>query len=141
MKRLLPRTALVACVVPFSLGVSFAAFGGQSTENVGEDIYRARCVACHAMGCNRRGPRLAGLIGRKVGSITDYPGYSDGLRNSNWAWTEERLDRWLRNSSKLIPGNRMAGLFVPIESAEARRRVIQYIKQGDTSLDLCGGSK
>ncbi|MDB5564239.1 MAG: hypothetical protein JWP84_805, partial [Tardiphaga sp.] len=49
----------------------------------GEALFAEKCSGCHqstlASG-NRIGPNLAGVVGRRVASLTSYPDYSPGLR-------------------------------------------------------------
>ena len=35
----------------------------------GKAVFEKRCTGCHAMDVDREGPRLAGVFGRKAGSI------------------------------------------------------------------------
>ncbi len=35
----------------------------------GRDIFIVRCLGCHAFTCNKEGPRLGGLFGRKAASV------------------------------------------------------------------------
>jgi len=123
-----------ACLVliPLAAGV-FAA----RAAPVGEDQFRENCLACHAISCNRTGPALGGVIGRKAGSVADFQ-YSDGLKNAGWTWTEELVNRWLQDPDKMVPGTRMTGRFRKVTSARDRKQLIQFIKRADTSLDLCG---
>jgi len=132
------RRSLVACIVPLALCGSFPALGAPSSVAKGEDLFRERCLVCHAIGCNRTGPKLKGVIGRKAGSLADFSGYSEGLKSANWTWSEDMVSRWIENPSKLVPGTRMTGAFRNVENARERRLIIQYVKRADTSLDLCG---
>ena len=43
----------------------------------GRDFFIRKCVGCHAFACNKQGPRLAGLFGRKAGSVEGYGYYSE----------------------------------------------------------------
>ena len=49
----------------------------------GRDIFIKRCLGCHAFSCNKEGPRLGGLFGRKVATVEDYKFYSQGLKDSD----------------------------------------------------------
>ena len=131
-------TVFSSASIVLALCATFAAFGAERSEQRGEDLFRERCIVCHAIGCNRTGPRLSGVVGRKAGSLPDFSGYSDGLRNAQWTWTEELVSQWIADPTKLVPGTRMTGAFRRVDNAEERRLVIQFIKRADTSLDLCG---
>lgn len=72
----------------------------------GEQLYTARCGACHSLDDNGAGPRHRGLLGRKAGTQPDFE-YSAALKASGLTWTRETLDAWLANPSALVPGNKM----------------------------------
>ena len=131
-------TAFGGASVALALCVNFAASGAEGSDQRGEDLFRERCIVCHAIGCNRTGPKLGGVVGRKAGSVPDFAGYSDGLKNAQWTWTEEMLNRWIADPTKLVPGTRMTGAFRAVDNAEDRQLLIQFVKRADTSLDLCG---
>ena len=63
----------------------------------GRDFFITRCLGCHAFACNREGPRLGGLFGRKVATVEDYKFYSQGLKNSDIVWTGATLDNFFSN--------------------------------------------
>ncbi|MDH3282225.1 MAG: cytochrome c family protein [Gammaproteobacteria bacterium] len=122
-----------------SLMVFAAAMSGASADEsleAGKDMFRSECIACHAFECNKSGPRLAGLIGRKAGSVADFSGYIDELRNSGIVWSEDTLNAFLTNPSSVVTGTLMA-LAGRIEGDRARGDLIAFLKSGDTSLDLC----
>jgi cytochrome c len=96
----------------------------------GEKIFRARCGACHSveLGRNRIGPHLAGVFGRKAGSVEGARN-SRALQESGIVWNEQTLDRFLANPSKAIPGTTM-----PVALVDARQRaaIIDYLKSLDS---------
>jgi cytochrome c2 len=51
---------------------------------------------------NRLGPSLAGIIGRKAGTIAGFD-YSEANKNSNVVWDEAQLDRYLSNPKQFMP--------------------------------------
>ena len=59
----------------------------------GEQLFRSRCGSCHTVqpGVNRVGPSLAGVIGRRAGSV-EGARYSRALQSSNITWDEHALD-------------------------------------------------
>ena len=74
----------------------------------GRDIFLKRCLACHAFACNKEGPHLGGLFGRKIATVEDYKFYSQGLKNSEIVWTGATLDNFFKNPGKLFPESIMA---------------------------------
>lgn len=72
----------------------------------GEQLYLARCGACHSLDDNGPGPRHRGLLGRRAGTQPGFE-YSAALRASGLTWTARTLDRWLADPNALVPGNKM----------------------------------
>lgn len=101
--------------------------GHEGDPEKGKRIFRL-CSGCHSLkpGEIRVGPSLAGLIGRKAGSVPGY-GYSPALKNAAVVWDEKTLDAWLANPRKLVPGNRM--LFRGLKKGENRTDIIAFLKQ------------
>jgi len=99
----------------------------------GEAIY-ARCAACHALPYDRTGPRHCGLIGRRAGTVKDFP-YSDAMKRSNITWTEKSLDVFLADPVKVVPGTTMG--YAGVKDSKERADLIAYLKQANNSPD-CG---
>jgi len=118
------------------LTATSAALGKPTTKELEEDLFRAKCIGCHAMACNRSGPKLKDVIGRRAGSVPDFTGYSEALKTSNLIWSERTLDSFLEEPGKLVPGTLMTSAG-RIASAKERRMLIRFIKRADSSLDLC----
>lgn len=115
-----------------------AALGGvfwerlTSASVVGDPAHGAQifpaCRACHSLepGRNMSGPSLAGIWGRKAGSLESFERYSPALRASGIVWEEKTLDTWLKNPPKFVPGNRMT--FPGIKDDKIRADLIAYLK-------------
>jgi cytochrome c2 len=76
----------------------------------GEAMFAEKCGGCHATeptGGNTIGPNLRGVAGRRVASLGDYPDYSPALRKLGGAWTEERLNLFLKAPGEACPGTAM----------------------------------
>ena len=105
----------------------------------GRDIFIVRCLNCHAFACNKEGPRLGGLFGRKAASVEDYDWrsyYSQDLKDSGIVWDEESLDAWLEDPAKFAPTSVMADS-VKVEDAEERQHLIAFLKTEDPTVNLC----
>jgi cytochrome c len=74
---------------------------------------------------DREGPRLAGVFGRKAGSVAGFD-YSAGLKNSGMTWNETTLERWLTDPDLVVPETKM-DFHVP--KAQERSDLIAYFKQ------------
>lgn len=127
--------------VRIGIGACFAMLLSASVSadrNAGRDVFfSAGCIACHAIGCNRAGPKLEGLIGRRAGSVPDYEDYSAAMKNSKVVWTDETLDDYLADPAAFIPDNGMAGSAGKLEDETQRRDLIAFLKEPDYSQDLC----
>ncbi len=101
-----------------------------------ENLYRAKCASCHSVACNRNGPKLEGLWGRKAGTVTDYPHYTQALKDSAIVWSDQTLDDYLRDPGKLVPGTSMVAAG-RIDSASERKDILAHVKRQDRRIDLC----
>ncbi len=127
-----PRTT----VVLLALSVPNATLSAD--REAGRDVfYSAGCIACHAIECNRDGPRLGGIIGRPAGSVPDYDSYSEEMKSSDVIWSEESLDAYLANPATFIPGNGMATSAGSLDDEAQRRDLIAFLAEPDNSQDLC----
>jgi cytochrome c len=93
----------------------------------GAQVFR-NCAACHSIdqGQNMTGPTLAGVLGRKAGSLASFHRYSEALTRSNVVWDEQSLDAWIANPAGFIPGNDMA--FPGLADARARSNLVAFLK-------------
>ncbi|MEJ0047377.1 MAG: cytochrome c oxidase assembly protein [Rhodospirillales bacterium] len=100
----------------------FAA--GPPDAAAGARLFAENCGACHALDRAKIGPPLAGVVGRRAGSVPLYP-YSMALKFAGFNWDEARLDRWLADPQAELPGAQMP-MKTPV--AQARRDIIAYLK-------------
>ena len=102
----------------------------------GEKVFK-KCAACHSIvkgGKNNIGPALYNVVGRQVGSISDYK-YSKALSEYNKEWTIEELNGYLIKPAKWIKGTKMA--FAGLRKEKDRASVIKYLNQNsDNPLSL-----
>lgn len=91
----------------------------------GRLVYR-KCQACHSLeaGKNTLGPSLAGIIGKKAGSVPSF-NYSPALKSSNIVWDVPALDAYLLDPQKAVPGNKMP--FPGLKTENERKDVIAYL--------------
>jgi len=111
-----------------ALAVALAALGpvAQAAPDAvrGEAIY-ARCLACHALGTDRVGPRHCGLLGRRAGAVAGFD-YSPAMKKSGLVWNEKTLDRFLKNPLGVVPGSAMT--YAGVTDAAERSDLIAYLK-------------
>ena len=102
----------------------------------GEKIFK-KCVACHSInkgGKNKIGPALYNVVGRKIGSVTDYK-YSKALVAYGKEWNFEELNGFLLKPAKWIKGTKMA--YAGLRKEEDRASIIKYLNQNsDNPLPL-----
>jgi len=91
----------------------------------GQELFTQRCTACHALDHNKTGPMLGGVVGRAAGSVAGYL-YSPALKTVALTWSADKLDDWLTDPQKLVPGARMP---VRVLDAPSRRDIIAYLQK------------
>ncbi len=91
----------------------------------GKAVFEKRCTGCHAMEADREGPRLAGVYGRKAGSVAGFT-YSAGLKKLGVTWDDVTLERWLSDPDRMAPDNNMS---FSVSKAAERQDLIAYLKQ------------
>ena len=72
------------------------------------------------------GPSLAGVLGRKAGSLESFGRYSAALRKSGIVWNALTLDAWIANPEKAVPGNFMS--FAGLPEARARADLVAFLR-------------
>ena len=98
----------------------------------GKSIFK-KCVACHSIaqdGGNKIGPKLYNVVGRTVGSLSDYK-YSKALASYGKKWTFEELNGFLIKPSKWIKGTKMA--FAGLKKEKDRASVLLYLNENNDS--------
>jgi cytochrome c len=82
---------------------------------------------CHDLkpGVNRLGPSLAGVFGRKAGSVPNF-NYSPAMKGARIVWNDRALDAYLANPQGAVPRNKM--VFAGIVNPADRANVIAYLK-------------
>lgn len=93
---------------------------------LGKQVFRM-CLGCHSLkpGEVRFGPSLAGLFGRRAGSVPGFK-YSEGLRNAGFDWNEDTLDTWIAGPRQFVRGTRMA--FVGLKNPKLRADLVAYLQ-------------
>jgi cytochrome c len=96
-----------------------------------------KCIGCHSIskgGGNKIGPALWGVIGRKVGSVSEYK-YSKAMGAFDKNWDFEAMNNFLIKPKDYIKGNKMA--FAGISKEKDRASLILFLnKQSNSPLPL-----
>ena len=116
--------------------IDLAALMATGDLATGEKVFK-KCAACHSIvkgGKNNIGPALYNVVGRQVGSVSDYK-YSKALSEYGKKWTFEELNGYLIRPAKWIKGTKMA--FAGLRKEKDRASVILYLNQNaDSPLPL-----
>jgi len=107
------------------MGGSEAALTGLGDPMRGKAVFEKRCTGCHAMEVDREGPRLAGVFGRKAGSVAGFT-YSAGLKKSAFTWDDATLEKWLSDPDLMVRDNNMS---FSVPKAAERQDLIAFLKQ------------
>ena len=93
----------------------------------GKDVFAEECGDCHSAtpGRNKKGPGLSGVMGRQAGSVTDFSGYSEAMKQSGITWSAEKVDAYIAQPRKIVPGGKMK--YDGLDDAMARADVIAYL--------------
>jgi cytochrome c len=110
------RVLLVTATLGSAAGPALA---GDATK--GKAVFQAECSICHAITANTPGigPSLAGVVGRKAGSLPHYA-YSSAMKAAAFQWTPAKLTAYVQAPQKVVPGDKMpyAGLKDPAKVAD-----------------------
>ena len=104
------------------------ALFASTNASEGSKIFK-KCAACHSIaqnGGNKIGPALWGVLGRKVGSVSDYK-YSKGMAAHGKLWSFEEMNSFLIKPKDWIKGTKMS--FAGIKNAKERAAVILYMNE------------
>ena len=124
------------CLLTSLMAVGFAhPTMADPDANEGQEIYQAQCSACHSNqpGVNGIGPSLAGLAGRKAGSLHGFT-FTPALQGSGLTWKADTFSQFLADPTKLVPGTAMT---VIVPNAMGRANLFAYLATlKDTSAEL-----
>ena len=121
------RTLIVVFALLSGLGAEALAASAQAQVDAGRRLF-ARCTNCHEVGPGARngfGPQLNGIVGRKAGSAPAYA-YSAALKKAGFVWNEQNLIAFIRDSEKVVPGNKMR--FLSFMSQKQAGEIVAYLR-------------
>lgn len=125
MKTLKFATALVAAL---AAGSAFAADGDAKK---GAKVFK-KCKACHQIGedaKNKIGPILTGFLGRPIGTVGGFKGYSKAFKAKGEAgeiWTEENFIIFITKPKKWEKTTKMS--FAGLKKEKDRANLLAYLK-------------
>lgn len=120
------KSLILATLALLGVGV-IGPIGTRAEVRASEVAFKKHCVNCHSLtpGMSSIAPDLSGVVGRKAGSLENYK-YSVALKDSDFAWTPEKLDHWLQSPHGVTPETEMT--FVGLKSEKDRAEVIDFLK-------------
>lgn len=121
--RAAPTRALCLATPLLLLGVSVGHAAGNAAA--GQKLFATKCAGCHSTTAdeNKIGPSLAGVVGRKSGTVPGYS-YSPAMKNANITWDDATLDKFLANPTGVVHGTKM---FFADPSGTDRKNIISYV--------------
>ncbi len=129
--RLIVFNAFLLSILLFGLSEAYAV-----DVSKGRDYFIGNCIGCHAFACNKVGPSLGGLFGRKAGSAEGYEKYySDELKNHGVVWDENTLDEWFTDPGRIV--TTVMAQVGKIDDPVQRQEVIAFLKTEDPTINLC----
>ena len=117
-------------VVAAGLAVSAASAAETGNAARGKNLFSRTCQNCHstAIGVNKIGPSLRGVVGRKAGGVPDFA-YSASMKanaDAGGTWTVEAIDAYLADPRADKHGVKM--FFKGFPKAKDRADVIAYLR-------------
>lgn len=121
---MLQKTAFMSWPVLASFLLSCAGLACAEGDAVrGEQAWKMNCTECHMVDKNDTGPRHAGVVGRRAGSVPGFD-YSPALKASTLVWDAALLDRWIAKPDAVVPGQAMD---FKLGDAAMRADIIAYL--------------
>lgn len=116
------KASAILAAATLALGIRVTV----ATAADGSEIFTNNCAVCHSTdpGTNKLGPSLAGVVGRKAGSIGDYS-YSPAMAKLGATWDKATLDKYLTDPQGMVPGTKM--IFPGVKDANDRKALIDYL--------------
>jgi len=121
------RALIIGVALFLGPGAEALAAPAQAQVDAGRRLF-ARCTNCHEVGAGARngfGPQLNGIVGRKAGSAPAYA-YSPALKKAGFVWNEQNLVAFIRDSEKVVPGNKMR--FLSFMSEKQAAEIVAYLR-------------
>ena len=107
--------------------LSLSAAAAQAADAVrGGERFKIMCATCHAVdpAQKKMGANLKGVVGRKAGSVEGAT-YSAAMKAAGWTWDKEKLEAFLADPKKSVPGTTM---MLGVSSAADRADIIAYLE-------------
>lgn len=102
-------------------------------------VVSAQCKACHIFEADKpsrpTGPNLHDVFGRKAGSRTDFPKYSEGMQGANakgLVWTDDQINEYVADPkaflAKINGKDVKHAMFFQLKDDKKRKDIIAFLK-------------
>lgn len=114
-----------------SLTLTNAALAAECAPDQGHgaQVFANECAVCHSVTkgmAGMMGPNLAGVVGRKSGSLEGF-NYSQAMRNKDINWQAENIAQLIAQPQAFVPGTYMP--YMGLASADDRQAVVCFLKE------------
>lgn len=114
-----------------SITLAHAALAAECTPDQGRgaQVFANECAVCHSVTkgmTGMMGPNLAGVVGRKSGSLEGF-NYSQAMRNKDIDWQAENIAQLITQPQAFVPGTYMP--YMGLASADDRQAVVCFLKE------------
>ncbi|MHC8285991.1 c-type cytochrome [Pseudomonas sp. XS1P51] len=95
----------------------------------GAQVFANECGVCHSVTkgmTGMMGPNLAGVLGRKSGSLEGF-NYSQAMRSKDINWQAENIAQLITAPQAFVPGTYMP--YMGLASADDRQAVVCFLKE------------
>src|SRR5579871_4998001 len=120
------KTALSGAALAALLAAGFPGGAQAADATAGKAVFNQVCAICHSVqpGKNMIGPSLAGIVGRKAGSVPGFH-YSAANEHSGLTWDEATLDKYLQSPKTVVSGTTMT--YAGLKDDQKRADLIAYL--------------
>lgn len=114
-----------------SFTLAQAALAAECTPDQGHgaQVFANECGVCHSVSkgmTGMMGPNLAGVFGRKSGSLEGF-NYSQAMRSKDINWQAENITQLITQPQAFVPGTYMP--YMGLASADDRQAVVCFLKE------------
>jgi cytochrome c len=119
-------------LIVFAMAAAIVATTGSAMAAdaaAGEEVFKKKCMSCHALDKAKTGPALGGIVGRKAAS-TDFPRYK-GLVGADFEWTPELLNEYIADPKAFVKthtSNKRTSMTFKLRDEQERADVVEYLK-------------
>ncbi|WP_160109389.1 c-type cytochrome [Pseudomonas izuensis] len=116
-------------LLSFTLAQAAVAADCAPVQSRGAEVFANECGVCHSVSksaVGMMGPNLAGVVGRRSGSLEGF-NYSQAMRSKNIDWQAENIEQLITQPQAYVPGTYMP--YMGLASADDRQAVVCYLKE------------